>query len=156
MSPSLRWWRFNIVGALGFAVQMAALALLHQVCGTHYLLASAAALELTLLHNFLWHLHYTWRDRRAQLRLRQLARFHISNGLVSLVGNLVIVRVLTGSLHMPLLAANAISVLCCAIANFYLGNIWAFAPAEDEQLSRKTRRQELVGPPGLEPGTNGL
>ena len=156
MSPLLRWWRFNLVGVLGFAVQMVSLAILRRLCGRHYLLASAAALELTLVHNFLWHLHYTWRDRFGQSPLRQLARFHLSNGAVSFAGNLLIVRLLAGSAHMPLLAANAISVLCCAVANFYLGNLWAFAPPEPRALSRKNRTQELVGPPGLEPGTNGL
>jgi putative flippase GtrA len=42
------------------------------------LYATAAAIELTLLHNFVWHLHYTWRDRRdgsALLAIRALSSF---------------------------------------------------------------------------------
>jgi putative flippase GtrA len=69
------------------AVQLAALALLNRWAAGHYLYAAAAAIELALLHNFVWHLHYTWRDRReASPVLSQFIRFHLSNGLVSMVG----------------------------------------------------------------------
>ena len=129
-SALARWWRFNLVGIAGFAVQMVSLALLRRTCRGHDLLVSAAAVELTLLHNFYWHLRYTWRDRRAGSRLAQLARFQLSNGLVSLAGNLWIVRLLIRDAHLPLVAANVAAVLCCAVANFVAGNIWAFAQQE--------------------------
>jgi putative flippase GtrA len=94
----------------------------------HYLLASAAAIELTLLHNFVWHVHYTWRDRRGDSAMPgQLMRFHLSNGLVSMLGNLALMRVLVREGHMPVLAANCIAILCCSLVNFCLGNNWAFA-----------------------------
>jgi putative flippase GtrA len=127
MNPLVRWWRFSIVGIGGFLLQMAALALFRRLCGVHYLLASAGALELTLLHNFLWHRRYTWRDRRADNTLTQLARFHLSNGSVSLAGTLSIVRLLVNDMRVGLRAANTAAVLCCAAANFVLGNLWAFA-----------------------------
>ena len=150
-----RWWRFNLVGGVGFKVQMGALALLRRVCGGRDLLASAAALELTLVHNFLWHLRFTWRERCTSNRLLQFARFQLSNGLVSLAGNLGIVRLLVRDAHLPLVGANAIAVFICAVANFYAGNVWAFAP-RNQGSPRTKLNAEMVGPPGLEPGTNGL
>jgi putative flippase GtrA len=109
-------------------VQLAALALFNRCVPGHYLLASAAALELTLLHNFVAHLHYTWSDRRHNSALlAQLLRFHLSNGLVSMLGNLALMRLLVGVAHTPLLVANAIAILCCSILNFCMGNNWAFA-----------------------------
>jgi len=134
MNALARWWKFNLVGLIGFGLQMTVLFLLRRVCGTHYLLASAAALELTVVHNFIWHLHYTWRDRSASSQRMQFVRFQLSNGLVSLVGNLLLVRVLVGAIHTPLLVANTIAVLCCAVANFYLGGIWVFAHKCDEKM----------------------
>ena len=96
--------------------------------GGHYLYASAAALEVTLLHNFVWHLRYTWRDRRDNsARLGQLMRFHLSNGLVSLLGNLALMRILVEGARLPVLAANSIAILCCSLVNFCLGNEWVFA-----------------------------
>jgi putative flippase GtrA len=128
MSALVRWGKFNLVGAIGMAVQLSALALLNRCAPGHYLIASAAAIELTLLHNFIWHLHYTWRDRRDDSKLlTQLLRFHLSNGLVSMVGNLALMRVLVHEAHISVLVSNGIAILCCSIVNFFLGNNWAFA-----------------------------
>jgi putative flippase GtrA len=128
VNPLIRWGKFNLDGAVGMAVQLAALALFNRCFAGHYLLASAAALELTLLHNFVAHLHYTWRDRLySSVLLTQLVRFHFSNGLVSMLGNLALMRLLVGVAHIPLLAANCIAILCCSFLNFCLGNNWAFA-----------------------------
>jgi putative flippase GtrA len=123
----IRWAKFNLVGAMGMAVQLGALALFNRWIAGRYLYASAAALEIALLHNFVWHVHYTWRDRRDSApRLRQCVRFHLSNGLVSMLGNLALMRLLVQHANLPLLASNAIAILCCAMANFFLGNNWAF------------------------------
>ena len=128
MSPLLRWTKFNLVGLLGMAVQLAALALFNRLLRGHYLLASAAALELTLLHNFVWHLRYTWRDRRGSIAWpRQLVKFHLSNGLVSLAGNLALMHLLVHEAHVPVLVANALAIACCSLANFVLSHRWAFA-----------------------------
>ena len=128
MNALLRWGKFNLVGAMGMGLQLALLALFNRWTAGHYLYASAAAIELTLLHNFVWHLHYTWRDRRvSDAPLRQLARFHLSSGLVSMMGNLTLMRLLVHEARLPLLVSNVIAIICCSVANYYLGNKWAFA-----------------------------
>jgi putative flippase GtrA len=133
MNPLIRLGKFNLVGAMGFALQLAALALFNRMMPGHYLFATAAAIELTLLHNFTWHLHYTWRDRRATTNpLHQLIRFHLSNGLVSILGNLTLMHPFVHQAHLPLLISNVIATLCCSIANFYLGNNWAFATSHPQ------------------------
>lgn len=130
MNRLLRWWKFNVVGAMGVVVQMAALTLLNRWSPGHYLVASAMAVELTLLHNFAWHARYTWRDRRDGSAVwQQLLRFHLSNGLVSLVGNLLLMRVLVQEAHLPVLVANGVAIVCCGVANFGLGDMWAFKAA---------------------------
>jgi putative flippase GtrA len=129
MNPFIRWCKFNLVGAIGMAVQLGTLALLTRAAPSHYLAASAVAVELAILHNFIWHLHYTWRDRReGSPVLTQLLRFHLSNGLVSILGNLILMGLLVHEAHLPILAANIIAIVCCSIINFTLGNTWAFAP----------------------------
>jgi putative flippase GtrA len=129
MNVMVRWGKFNLVGMVGMAVQLGALALINRLAPGHYMVATAAAIEITLLHNFVWHLHYTWRDRRCRSALRsQLVRFHLSNGLVSMVGNLALMPLLVGEMRISVVAANAIAILCCSIVNFCLGNNWAFAP----------------------------
>ncbi len=129
MNPLIRWGKFNLVGAIGMGVQLLALALISRLVPGHYLFATAAAIEFTLVHNFIWHLHYTWRDRReSSAVLAQLLRFHLSNGVISMLGNLVMMRLLIQWTRLPLLVANCIAILCCSIANFLAGENWAFAP----------------------------
>ena len=150
MTTLLRWFKFNLVGALGMALQLTTLTLLNHLFHGHYLYATAAALELTLLHNFLWHLHYTWGDRRPHTPWpRALLRFHLTNGLISLLGNLVIMRLLIRTAHLPLLVANAIAILFCSIANFYAGNKWTFAdpPARLLSFPRLTGRVSTLREP---------
>jgi len=136
MNTFIRWGKFNLVGAMGMGVQLAALALFNRWRPGHYLVASAAALELTLLHNFVWHLRITWRDRRQDRALPgQLLRFHLSNGLVSMLGNLALMRLLVEEAGLPVLTANCIAILCCSVVNFCLGDSWTFAagrPAQSE------------------------
>lgn len=126
MSTFARWVRFNFVGAMGVGVQLAALHLLNHAWHGHYLLATAAALELTLLHNFLWHLRYTWRDRRYSSRWQPFVRFHLTSGLTSLVGNLVLMRLAVRTFHLAILPANMIAIAVCSVGNFFLSHFWSF------------------------------
>lgn len=115
----MRFTRFNVVGLLGFSVQLAVLALLVH-SGLGYLPATALAVESAVLHNFLWHERWTWRDRAAtgRARLARLWRFQLLNGVVSLAGNLLLMHVLVGRGGMPPLAANVAAVAACAALNF--------------------------------------
>ena len=128
MNTFIRWGKFNLVGVMGMVVQLAALALIDHVAPGHYLLATAAAIEITLLHNFVWHTRYTWRDRcDGASWWTQCFRFHLSKGMVSMLGNLAVMRILADEAHMPLLAANTIAILFCSMMNFCIGDRWAFA-----------------------------
>jgi putative flippase GtrA len=131
----IRWGKFNLVGAMGMVVQLTALAFFTRRSDGHYLFASAAAVEFALVHNFVWHLHYTWRDRRdgTTRRLTQFVRFHLSNGAISMVGNLALMRMLVDKAHLPVIVANVIAILCCSIANFCLGDNWTFAGRDAAQ-----------------------
>ena len=61
MSP--RWIRFLAIGLLGFLIQLAALGWLIARAGWPWLAATLASVELAVVHNFLWHARWTWRDR---------------------------------------------------------------------------------------------
>lgn len=127
MNTLIRWGKFNGVGAMGMVLQLTALGVFERCAPGHYLVASAAAVELAILHNFVWHLHYTWRDRSDDSApLIRLVRFHLSNGLVSMVGNLMILRLLVEEARMPILIADGIAILLCSLINFRLGDRWVF------------------------------
>jgi len=126
-----RWAMFNAVGIAGLLFQLACLALLKDLLGVHYVAAAVAAIELTVLHNFYWHVRWTWADRpvsRASL-MRRLVRFHLTNGAVSLAGSVAVMAGLVEIGHFNYLLANVIAVAVCALANFVLSDRVVFAPA---------------------------
>jgi putative flippase GtrA len=123
-----RWLKFNAVGIIGIGVQLAALALFAKVLHWHYLVATAAAVEIAVLQNFVWHEVWTWRDRREESgsRAARLIRFHLGNGLVSLAANLVLMRLFAGALGIPLMWANLIAIGIAALLNFAVSEWWVF------------------------------
>ena len=152
MKTLLRCGKFNLVGAMGMGVQLAGLALFNRWMSGHYLFASAAAIELTLLHNFFWHLNFTWRDRRDEgSHLQRFLRFHLSNGLVSMLGNLALMRLFVCESRMPLLVSNAAAIACCSVVNFFLGNNWAFASFPEARKAADLRTHMTHEKPPAQP-----
>jgi len=125
----MRWLKFNAVGALGMAVQLAALSFLVHVAGLHYLLATALAVEAAVVHNFAWHRRWTWADRPGVTGPRWgvlLLRFNLANGAISIVGNLAGMAVLTGVAGVDPVPANLASIALCALVNFLVCDHWVF------------------------------
>lgn len=118
-----RWLRFNAVGILGAGVQLVMLALLLRL-RVHYLVATAIALETALLHNYVWHRRWTWADKTGSLW-----RFHISNGLVSLGSNLLLMRLFTGAMGLPPVLSNLTAIALTSLLNFAIASRWVFAPS---------------------------
>jgi len=122
--------RFNVVGIVGFALQTGALFVLtHSPHRMGYLAATAAAVELAVLNNFVWHQRWTWSDRPSATRgetLRRLVKFNITNGAVSIIGNLIFMGLLVGRLGLPIAIAYLTSVTACSICNFFLADRIAF------------------------------
>jgi dolichol-phosphate mannosyltransferase len=117
---------FLAVGALGFIVQLASLAMLTSMAGWHWLPATLASVELAVVHNFVWHDRWTWRDCAGGGRLARLLKFNLGNGLTSLGGNAALMAVLAGVVGLPPLAANLITVATLAAMNFALADAWVF------------------------------
>lgn len=126
----MHWIKFNVVGVLGFGLQTGALFLFtHAAPQIGYLAATAGAVELAVLHNFVWHQRWTWRDRPSASTMETLLRlvkFNISNGVVSIVGNLILMSILVGRFGLPVSPANLISVAVCSLFNFVLADQIAF------------------------------
>lgn len=130
--PLRRWIKFNLVGAVGIGVQLAALALFSGGLRLNYLWATALAVECAVLHNFAWHERFTWADRGGRgwrAAAGRLARFNLTTGLVSIGGNLLLMRLLTGQAHLPVLPANLLSIAACSVANFVVSDRWVFRAA---------------------------
>jgi putative flippase GtrA len=130
MTPRERWIRFATVGTLGVAIQLAAVGLLADRWHVGYLRATAIGVLAAIAHNFAWHRCWTWRDRPDSRGLVvTFFAFSAANGLVSLAGNLLVMRVLVGTLHTPAIAANLAAIATCAVVNYLVADRAVFSTA---------------------------
>jgi putative flippase GtrA len=137
----LRWMKFNFVGAIGILVQLAALAVFRSRLGLGYLLATGLAVEIAVIHNFLWHERFTWVDRpavRPWQSLVRLLKFNGSNGAVSILGNLLLMRLLVGECKVNYVASNIFAIVVCSVVNFLLGDRFVFGDASNLFVQRGT------------------
>jgi len=128
---ALRWLKFNFVGGLGIGVQFGCFALLASGLRVNYLTATPLAVEAALLHNFIWHERYTWKERtqdasRPRDVALRLLRFHAGNGLVSILGNLGLMRVFVGTLHWNAYIGTGLSIAICSLLNFAASEWFVF------------------------------
>ena len=124
-----RFCRFSLVGFMGAALQLTLVSLLTKCFGVFRTTATLVAVEITILHNFIWHERFTW-GNRGPTNSRQLAvrlwRFHAGNGLVSLIGNTMVMYCLVERLKAPVLPAAVGAIVLCSLANFLIADRWVF------------------------------
>jgi putative flippase GtrA len=121
----VRWLKFNAVGGIGIGVQLLVLQSLTSRFHVNYLVSTALAVEAAVVHNFVWHERYTWVDRLQppwQRSLPRFVRFNLTIGAVSIVGNVVLMRVMMGSGHLNYLVANGIAIALCSVVNFLVSD----------------------------------
>ena len=142
-SGFLRWCKFNFVGAIGVGIQFATLFFLKSIFHLNYLWATGIAVEAAIVHNFVWHEQFTWGDRVQpswRSSLARFIRFNMTTGLVSLVGNLALMRVMVGFGAMNYLVANAMAIALCSVANFMVSDRWVFEPGCGSTSGIETQR----------------
>ena len=124
-----RWLVFNLVGAMGILVQMGILWGLTSALHLRYLTATALAVEAAVLHNFFWHERWTWADRIVRGDAGVFSRllcFNLTNGALSITGNLILMALFVEKAGFPTMHANALSIAICSILNFISGDRLVF------------------------------
>jgi dolichol-phosphate mannosyltransferase len=122
----LRWLKFNAVGVAGTGLQLAMLAVLQSGLRVDYLLATVLAVEAAVVHNYLWHERVTWADRAAGSSLVRFGKFNLTTGLFSIIGNVVLMRILVGGAGANYLLANIVTIATCSIVNFVVSDRFVF------------------------------
>jgi putative flippase GtrA len=102
------------------------LAVLVRLWGVHYLIATFVAVETAILHNFCWHIRWTWSDRSVSSEANALLKFNVSTGGVSIVGNLVSMWALVGLIGLNPYFSNLISIALCSLINFLISDRFVF------------------------------
>ena len=122
----VRWLKFNAVGAGGIVVQLATLALLKSALHLDYLTATALAVEAAVIHNYFWHERFTWADRTSGSSWARFAKFNLTTGLFSIVGNVLVMKVLVSGARLNYFVANILTIATCSIVNFLVSDRFVF------------------------------
>jgi dolichol-phosphate mannosyltransferase len=121
--PEIQFVRFCVVGASGYAVNLAVYAAL-LAAGLHYLAAAAIAFLVAAASNYLWNRTWTFHTAGAPV-LGQGARALVVSAL-SLGANqlFLLVLVAAGAGH---LAGQAVAIVLATPFSFAANKLWAFA-----------------------------
>ena len=125
---------------MGIAVQLGALVVFSHALGLGDLCATATAVEIALLHNFVWHERFTWADparaKSCKPVLPRLIRFNLTNGAISIGGSLVVVWCLAGITSLPPVVSNLVAIACNGILNFVVCQRFVFRASAPKPSSR--------------------
>jgi dolichol-phosphate mannosyltransferase len=116
--------KFGLVGASGYAVNLAVFALLIGVADLHHIAAAILAFVVAVTNNFWWNRHWTFAAGDGHAGF-QAARF-LAVSLVGLAINLVLLELFVSSVGLPELAAQALAVALVTPVNFIGNKLWTF------------------------------
>ena len=123
--------RFMLVGGAGSIFNLAVMTLLVEISGSSTIVASAAATELSILHNFLFHRYWTFSpDSRANSFFLALAKFNLSSFFASIINLLTVLAL--NHLDCWYLTAQAAGILLAWIANYQLASRLVFHPDSEQ------------------------
>jgi dolichol-phosphate mannosyltransferase len=121
--------RFYQVGFMGAVLQLLLVGLGTAVFHLAAVIAMPIAVETAVLHNYLWHERFTWRDRRVRSwpgRILRMGRFQAVNGTVSLAGNTALAYWFVDCFHVPAIPSAIASMALCSLINFVVADRWVY------------------------------
>jgi putative flippase GtrA len=125
-----RLTRFYAVGLLSLTVKLGILTLLVEWASWGYLWATALSVEAAIVHGFLWHHLWTWRDRRSCVEARdllvRLLRHNAVTGALALLANLALMRLLVGTIGLHYLLAGGVATALAGLANYFIADSLVF------------------------------
>jgi dolichol-phosphate mannosyltransferase len=115
--------KFCLVGASGYAINLAVYIALVKGADLHYLAAAVCSFVVAVTNNYWWNRHWTFRERRGNIYY-QGVRFLVVSA-VSLGLNLLLLRGLVG-LGVEKIAAQAIAIILVTPFSFGVNKLWSF------------------------------
>src|SRR5919201_6503077 len=115
--------KFGLVGATGYAINLAVFTLLWRHFGVHYLLAATISFLVAVTNNYTWNRLWTFRGQRGHVAYQGL-RFLVV-AVAALGANLVVLRLLV-ELGLDKIPAQAIAIVVVTPLNFVGNKLWSF------------------------------
>jgi putative flippase GtrA len=122
----LQLLKFCIVGASGYAVNLAVFTLLVTGADVHYLLAATCSFLVAVANNYTWNRLWTFRHQRGHYAYQGMRFLVVST--TALCANLIVLHVLVqaGLAEVP---AQAIAIILVTPLNFLGNKLWSFRRA---------------------------
>jgi putative flippase GtrA len=115
--------RFCVVGATGYAINLAVFIALLKGLGFHYLLAATCSFLVAVTNNYTWNRLWTFRGQRGHVAYQGL-RFLIVS-IIALDANLLILHGLV-QLGLSKVLAQALAIILVTPLNFVGNKLWSF------------------------------
>ena len=115
--------KFGVVGASGYAVNLAAYALLLKEAGLHYVAAATGSFLIAAGWNYCWNRTWTFRDQRGHFGIQGM-RFFVVSAIVY-GANVGVLATLVSS-GLGKIVAQAIAIILVTPLNFLGNKLWSF------------------------------
>ncbi len=120
----MQLFKFGLVGASGYVVNLIVFALLTGAADVHHIPAAIGAFGVAVTNNFAWNREWTFRARDGHAGFQAARFFAVS--LVGLGFNLALLELLVSAAGMPELPAQALAVALAMPVNFVGNKLWTF------------------------------
>ena len=118
--------KFGIVGGSGIVVNMGLLFVLTRFLSVRLEIASAIAIEASILSNFFLNNLWTFKKRNTHVPFwSRLFRYHLVTGLAGIV-NYLILLLLVKTLGWHDMLSNLIGIAIGTIINYSLNSLWTW------------------------------
>jgi putative flippase GtrA len=120
----IQLFKFGVVGATGYVVNLAVFALLTQALEVHHIPAAIAAFCVAVTNNFLWNRHWTFQATEGHAGFQAARFFTVS--VMALGVNLIVLEFLVSIVEFAEVPAQALAVACAMPFNFVGNKLWTF------------------------------
>jgi putative flippase GtrA len=118
--------KFCVVGASGYAVNLAVFTALVKGFDAHYLLAATVSYLVAVANNYTWNRLWTFRHQRGHYAQQGMRFFVVST--TALGANLLVLHLLVTA-GMAEISAQAIAIVLVTPLNFLGNKLWSFRRA---------------------------
>ncbi len=115
--------KFCVVGASGYAVNLAVYVLLVRWAGLHYIPAAIGSFLVAVANNYTWNRVWTFRDQPGRVAYQGLRFLVVST--CALFANLVVLYILV-KLGAGAIVAQALAIVLVTPLNFIGNKLWSF------------------------------
>ena len=117
-------FKFGVVGATGYAINLGVYVGLLKGADLHYLLAATGSFIVAVTNNYTWNRFWTFRGQRGHVAYQGLRFLVVST--IALAANLVILHLLVDSAGVGKVLAQAIAIVLVTPWNFVGNKLWSF------------------------------